>query len=78
VLIRGADIQGKTVCSAQGARLGRVDEVHVRDGQIIALTCGPIGLLQRFITSRRGRRIKWAAVLEVTASKIVVTTDDHG
>jgi sporulation protein YlmC with PRC-barrel domain len=71
-MMRGADLQGKPLRDENGQAFGRVDEVHIRDGEVIALTCGGAGLLQRFMNSRAGHRIDWSRVLRVTAKEIVI------
>jgi sporulation protein YlmC with PRC-barrel domain len=70
--MRSSDLQGKRVCTADGRSLGHVDEIHVRDSEVTALTCGARGLLQRFISSRRGHRVPWAKVVRVTEKEITV------
>jgi sporulation protein YlmC with PRC-barrel domain len=70
--MRAADLQGRRIRCRDGRRLGRVDEIHVRDGVVIALTCGGLGLLQRFTASERGHRVAWRDVLEITPREIVV------
>jgi sporulation protein YlmC with PRC-barrel domain len=70
--MRSSDLQGKRVVTEAGERLGRVDEIHLQDGVVSALTCGGGGLLQRFTASRRGKRVAWDRVRTITASEIVV------
>jgi sporulation protein YlmC with PRC-barrel domain len=71
-MIRSAELQGKRLKSADGRRLGRVHEIHIRDGEVIALTCGAASLLQRFVNSERGRRVPWPEVAEVTDRAIIL------
>jgi len=71
-MMRAADLQGQSVRTEQGEVLGCVDEIHVRDGEVIALTCGAAGLWQRFLPSRRGRRVAWRDVRAVRPGEIVV------
>ena len=70
--MRTSDLQGKAVRTQGGERLGRVREIHLREGAVSYLTCGGAGLLKRFTASRRGRRVDWADVRQVTAREIVV------
>jgi sporulation protein YlmC with PRC-barrel domain len=70
--MRGADLQGKPVRREDGERLGRLREIHIQDGEVTALTCGGLGLLQRFVASQRGHRVPWADVLRITPREIVV------
>jgi sporulation protein YlmC with PRC-barrel domain len=71
-VIRAGDLQGKRVRRSDGEVLGRVDELHLRDGEVIALTCGAGGWRQRFATSRQGRRIAWDRVRRITPHEILV------
>jgi YD repeat-containing protein len=70
--MRGADLQGKRVETEDGRRLGRVFEVHLRDGQATAVVYGARGLLQRFTSARGGRRAAWSDVVRVTADALVI------
>jgi hypothetical protein len=70
--MRGADLQAKRVIAEDGRSLGRIFEVHVHDGQVSFIVYGARGLLQRFISSRRGRRIAWSAVVRVTPDALIV------
>jgi sporulation protein YlmC with PRC-barrel domain len=74
-MIRGADLQGKMVRNEAGAALGRLEELHIRDGVVTTLTYGPVGLFQRLMPNRRGRRLPWSAVKAVEADRIIVATD---
>ena len=71
-MIRSAELQGRRVVAEDGRRLGRVEEIHVRDGAVTVLTLGPGGLLERFRGSSRGQRVAWDEVLRVTPREIVV------
>jgi sporulation protein YlmC with PRC-barrel domain len=71
-MIRAADLQGKKVRSEDGQRLGRVDEIHVKDGAVTMLVCGGRGFLQRFRASRGGVRVRWEDVRRLTGKEIVV------
>jgi sporulation protein YlmC with PRC-barrel domain len=70
--MRGADLQGKRVRSEDGRSLGRVVEVHVRDGEVSSIVYGTRGLLQRFMSSRRGSRVAWSAVVRVSPDALVI------
>ena len=70
--MRSSDLAGKRVVAEDGRRLGRVDEIHLKGGQVVALTYGRSGMLQRFMNSRRGHRLEWSRVRKVTADAIVV------
>ena len=71
-MIRSADLQGAVVRREDGQRIGRVSEVHVRDGKVTLLTVGAGGVLERFTASRRGRRVRWDQVQRITGREIVV------
>jgi sporulation protein YlmC with PRC-barrel domain len=71
-MIRSADLQGAAVRHEDGARLGRVSEIHVQNGEVTLLIVGPGGLMQRFAASRSGRRVRWAQVQRITGREIVV------
>lgn len=71
--MRASDLQGRPVVTEAGRRLGHVSEIHLAGGEVNYLVCGRGGLLQRFMTSRRGRRVPWDAVREVGSKRIVVT-----
>jgi sporulation protein YlmC with PRC-barrel domain len=70
--MRTSDLQGKKVRTEGGRSLGRVREIHLRDGAVVNLTCGGGGFLQRFTGSHRGHRIDWREVREVTPKEIVI------
>jgi sporulation protein YlmC with PRC-barrel domain len=76
--MRASDLQCKQVRDDHGRRLGRLDELHIRDGVVTTLVCGPVGLLQRFMASRAGRRVPWSDVIAVTPDAIIVTTRRSG
>jgi len=70
--MRASDLQGKPIVTETGKRLGHVTEIHLKAGEVAWLACGKGGYLQRFMASRRGRRIDWTAVRRVEARRIVV------
>jgi sporulation protein YlmC with PRC-barrel domain len=76
--MRSSDLQGKRVVTENGERLGHVDEIHLEDGVVSALTCGGGGLLQRFTASRLGHRVKWDRVRKITDKEIVVADQGSG
>jgi sporulation protein YlmC with PRC-barrel domain len=70
--MRASELQGLPLVTEAGERLGHVSEIHLKGGEVAYLTCGKGGFLQRFIASRRGRRVQWSAVRRVEAERIVV------
>ena len=77
-MIRAASLQGLPVLAEDGARLGHVAEIHVKDGEVTALTCGGAGFLQRFLPARRGHRVDWRSVRQVTANAVIVERTRRG
>jgi sporulation protein YlmC with PRC-barrel domain len=71
-MIRTADLQGKHVRGEDGRRFGRVNEIHVEDGDVTVLVCGGRGLWQRFRASRGGHRVRWKDVVRLDAREILV------
>jgi sporulation protein YlmC with PRC-barrel domain len=76
-MIRAASLEGLPVLAETGDRLGRVREIHMKDGEVTALTCGGLGFLQRFLPVRRGHRVEWRQVRQVTASAVIVERARH-
>ena len=66
----------RRVRTESGKRLGRVHEIHVDGGRVVALTCGAGGMLQRLTQSRHGHRIAWERVIRIDADAIIVS-DTH-
>ena len=76
-MIRAGSLQGLPVVAAAGGRLGRVTEIHVRDGEVTAFTYGGVGFVQRFFPVRRGHRVEWGQVRQVTTSAVIVEPTRH-
>lgn len=72
-MITAGQLQGAMVRTESGKTLGRLREIHLRDGEVTTLTCGSGGLLQRFWPSRRGKTIRWRRVLAFGPREIVVS-----
>jgi sporulation protein YlmC with PRC-barrel domain len=70
--MRLADLYGKPIHDADGARLGVVHEVRARDGQVEALDYGAGSLIERFSGKRGGGRVRWDQVRSVTAKRILI------
>jgi len=58
-----AEIVGKRVEDESGVRLGRVNELRIKNSEVEAIICGPAGLLQRFASFRTGTRVPWDDVI---------------
>ena len=75
-MIRLSDLRDKTVRSVEGEKLGRVHEVHCKDGQVVALMCGPGSFIERWTGLSEGRRVPWEAVRRIEADAVVI--DEKG
>lgn len=71
-MIRLSDLRDKTVRSLDGNKLGRVHEVHCKDGKVVALMCGPGSFIERWTGQSEGRRVPWEAVRRIERDAIVV------
>lgn len=72
LLMRLSDLQDAKVRTLDGERLGRVHEVHVEDGRVIALTSGPGSFVERLTAKKHGRRIPWECVVKIERNQVVV------
>jgi sporulation protein YlmC with PRC-barrel domain len=70
--MRLSDLRDKAVRSLDGDKLGRVHEVHCKDGQVVALMCGPGSLIERWTGQSEGRRVPWEAVHRIEADAVVI------
>lgn len=73
--MRLSDLRDKKVKTLDGVALGRVHEVHVENGRVVALTCGVGSLIERLTAKAKGRRIPWECVRRIEASGLVITAD---
>jgi sporulation protein YlmC with PRC-barrel domain len=67
-----SELIGKKVEDQNGTLLGRVHEVRVKNADVEALICGPLGLLQRMASYRTGTRIAWKRVKKVGRDIITI------
>ena len=67
-----SELIGKKVVDETGALLGSVHEVRVKNADVEALICGPLGFLQRMASYRTGRRIAWKHVKKVGSDIITI------
>src|SRR4051812_9022495 len=74
-LMRLSDFRDAKVKTLDGETLGRVHEVHVEGGRVIALTCGPGSFIERLTAKKHGRRIPWECVRRLSRKEIVVAPD---
>jgi sporulation protein YlmC with PRC-barrel domain len=70
--MRLSDLRDKPVRSVDGARLGRVHDVHVDKGRVTALMCGAASFIERLTGRTKGRRIPWESVVRVEPDAILV------
>jgi sporulation protein YlmC with PRC-barrel domain len=68
--MRLADLVGKMVYDENGARLGRIDEVRVKNSEVEALICGPGARFQRMTQWRTGSRVAWQRVRSITGDVV--------
>jgi sporulation protein YlmC with PRC-barrel domain len=71
-VITAGELQGAMVRTERGKKLGRLREIHLRGGRAATLVCGGGAILQRFLPSRRGKRVAWAKVVSFGPHEIVV------
>ncbi len=60
--MRLSELRDAKVRTLDGETLGRVHEVHVEDGRVVALTCGAGSFIERLTARKHGRRIPWECV----------------
>jgi sporulation protein YlmC with PRC-barrel domain len=68
--MRLSDLRDQTVRSLDGKSLGRVHEVHCESGKVVALICGPSGMLERLTGRGSGSRIAWDSVRKVDSKGV--------
>ncbi len=59
--MRLSDLRDAKVKTFDGETLGRVHDVHIEGGRIVALACGAGGFIERLTAKTEGRRIPWSA-----------------
>ena len=72
-MIRLSDLNDKRVRTLDGKSLGRVHDVHCKDGKLVALKVGPASFIERMTARTHGRRIPWESVVKVQGDRIVVS-----
>jgi sporulation protein YlmC with PRC-barrel domain len=73
--MRLSELRNIEVKTLDGELLGRVHEVHVEDGRVSAVTCGPGSFIERLTATKKGRRIPWECVRKIEREQIIVTPD---
>ena len=75
--MRLSDLYDARVRDEKGKALGRVHEVHCKDGRVTTLGIGPGALLERLTGGSRGRRIAWEKVVKARRGEIVVDDENR-
>jgi sporulation protein YlmC with PRC-barrel domain len=75
VLMRLSELQDAKVKTLDGEFLGRVHEVHVDTGRVVALTAGPGSFIERLTAKKHGRQIPWKCVRKIGPGEVVVVPD---
>lgn len=73
--MRLSNLRGAKVKTLDGETLGRVHEVHVENGRVVALTSGPGSLIEMLTAKTHGRRIPWECVVKIEKDQVVVVPD---
>jgi sporulation protein YlmC with PRC-barrel domain len=73
--MRLSELRDAKVKTLDGETLGRVHEVHVEAGKVVALTCGPGSFIERLTARKHGRRIPWECVRRITRKEVVVVPE---
>ena len=73
--MRLTDLRDKKVKSLDGETLGRIHEVHVDKGQVVALMCGAASIIERLTARKAGRRIPWEQVKRIEEDAVIVADD---
>jgi sporulation protein YlmC with PRC-barrel domain len=70
--MRFSELYRARVRGRDGKSIGRVREIHCRDGEVTHLGVGAGALLQRLAGGRKDRRIPWDSVLRIRRGEIVI------
>jgi sporulation protein YlmC with PRC-barrel domain len=73
--MRLSDLRGVKVKTLDGETLGRVHEVHVESGRVVALTSGPGSLIEMLTAKTHGRQIPWECVVKIEKDQVVIVPD---
>ena len=73
--MRLSQLRDAKVKTLDGETLGRVHEVHVEDGRVVALTCGAGSFIERLTARTHGRRVPWECVVRLDKGELIVTPD---
>jgi sporulation protein YlmC with PRC-barrel domain len=73
--MRLSDLRDKPIKTLDGETVGRVHEVHCEKGDVTALMCGAVSLIERLTAKKHGRRIPWDRVTRITADAVIIATE---
>lgn len=73
--MRLSELRDAKVKTLDGEMLGRVHEIHVVGGKVVAVTCGPGSFIERLTARKHGRRIPWECVRRIARNEVVVVPD---
>ena len=73
--MRLSELRDAKVKTLDGDTLGRVHEVHVEAGRVVALICGAGSFIERLTARKHGRRIPWECVRRITRKEVIVVPD---
>ena len=71
-MTRLSDLRDKKIRSLDGEALGRVHEVHLDKGKVVAIMCGTGSFLERWTARKKGKRIPWDLVKRIEADAVVI------
>ena len=77
-MIRAGELQGARIVDERGRHIGRVAELHLKEGQLESLAYGAGGALQRFWPWRGGGKIAWTDVVEAQIGRVTVRKTKPG
>ena len=71
-MTRLSDLRDKKIRSLDGEALGRVHVVHLDNGKVVAIMCGPGSFIERWTARKKGKRIPWDLVKRIEADAVVI------
>ena len=71
-MTRLSELRDKKVRSLDGETLGRVHEVHLDKGKVVAIMCGPGSFIERWTGHKKGKRIEWGRVTRIEPDAVVI------
>ena len=73
--MRLSELRDLRVKTLDGEYLGRVHEVHCKEGVVTALMVGPGSLIERLTAKKHGRRVPWEFVRRIDRKAVTVSPD---